>query len=79
MDVQPGVKKPSDFEKLLIMNTKEFKELVEKRKVWVECTKANKFDFELLSSLYRDPSHFISKLSLYRLKLMLSAPASSAF
>ena len=62
MDVQPGVKKPSDFEKLLIMNTKEFKELVEKRKVWVECTKANKFDFELLSSLYRDPSHFIYEL-----------------
>lgn len=41
----------------------KFKELVEKRKKWVESSKENKFDFEnILAGLYNDPSHFIYEL-----------------
>ncbi len=45
------------------MINKEFEELVEKRKNWVQTSRDNNFDFDsILAGLYSDPSHFIYEL-----------------
>lgn len=45
------------------MVSKEFEELIRKRKDWVDSSRENKFNFDsILAGLYTDPSHFIYEL-----------------
>lgn len=45
------------------MITKQFEDLVKKRKNWVTSSKENNFDFDsILSGLYNNPSHFIYEI-----------------